>query len=142
MNKEQLCSCLPDQSNRYSKLAFPRTNDLRTCRLKNLLVIRTCQARFSANKNVASFSTDCCCWTLLQREKPILYVCACAHMYVCVCVCVCVCARARANVCACVLVHVCVRAIVCACVCACARERVLVSAREHVFFWLASLQTA
>ena len=36
----------------YSELALPRTGDLRTCRLKNLLVIRTCQARLSANKNV------------------------------------------------------------------------------------------
>ena len=30
------------------------TDDLRTRRLKNPLVIRTCQARFLANKNVAN----------------------------------------------------------------------------------------
>ena len=41
----------------YSELALPRTDDLRTRRLKNPLVIRTCQARFLANKNVSYFST-------------------------------------------------------------------------------------
>ena len=44
-------------ASKYSELALPRTDDLRTRRLKNPLVIRTCQARFLANKNVAYFST-------------------------------------------------------------------------------------
>ena len=46
---------VPNHGNQYSELALPRTGDLRTCRLKNFLEIRTCQARLSANKNVASF---------------------------------------------------------------------------------------
>ena len=121
-----------DMRKGYSELALPRTNDLRTCRLKNLLVIRTCQARFSANRNVhvASFSTDCCCWTLLEREKPILYVCACAHVHVCVCVCVC--ARSQMCVRACACTYVCVRS--CVRVFALAQEEECLSQREYMFF--------
>ena len=47
---------------RYSELALPRTDDLRTRRLKNPLVIRKCQARFLANKNASYFSNACTCW--------------------------------------------------------------------------------
>ena len=67
----------------YSEFVLPRTGDLRTCRLKNLLVIRTCQARLSANKNVASFFQPPVHVELCQtgeREKI---------MPLCVCVCAC-----------------------------------------------------
>ena len=91
----------------YSELTLPRTGDLRTCRLKNLLVIRTCQARLSANKNVASFfqppvHVELCQERERERERKS---------------CRCVCVRVR-------LSQLCVHK----------RERLYLSRRVYVFF--------